>query len=417
MNKKQLLEARKALMARYAAAQTAEELDKLDNELRSINAQIAICEAEEAEQRAAEAAAPDVRPVAEETPAPVLRSIASMEAEVQRRGNLENDIFGTEEYRMAFRNYVVNGIAIPSQYTEQRDDAFTLVTEAAAMIPTTILNRVVTNLKAAGKLFERATQTSYQGGVAIPVADLNPTFTWMGAAETPSDYEKAVADKSVTFGYHLLQGRIALGLLASTVSLPIFEDTIVSALTVGAIRAMETAMVSGTGSRQPKGILTYTVDAAHTVEMNDANVKTAEAWFEVEGCIEDAYDNDNLVVLMNKKTFTMLQGVPANTDGQKIATVVNGVRYVNNRLCITTDLIKSYTAASTGDIFAATCDLSQYMINSNMNMFYKKFYDENAEQWKHKILMIADGKLAAYQDTAKMIGAGHLVYIKKKANG
>ena len=442
MKFKELLAKYKELGKRIAEAKP-EEMDALLAEKRSLEAQMEIAKATEdaeAEEQAAQARSAQEAQNAEtrtaqeaqndpavrtdsRVPDVAIRSLtAGLQAEVDRRNAMDDDIFGSMEYRLAFRDYSVNGTPIPAKFKRDGEgatatgDAFSLVGDAAAMIPTQILNQVIQNLKNVGNIFARITQTQYQGGISIPVADLNPTFTWMGSDEEPSEFEKAVADKSLVFNYHLLQGRIAVGLMAATVSLAIFEQTITQALTTGAIGALEAAIVNGTGSGQPKGVTTYTVDADHIVEMTDAELTTIKAWGKVEAAIDDAYDGESTIILMNKKTFNALQAAEdKNGRNLDIATVVNGKKYVYGREVETTDQIKSFAKATTGDIIACTVDLSKFMLNSNMNMFYKKYYDEDREQWKHKILMIADGKLAAYQDAEKLIGGGHVVYIKKKA--
>lgn len=71
-------------------------------------------------------------------------------------------------------------------------------------------------------------------------------------------------------------------------------------------------------------------------------------------------------------------------------------------------------AAKAGDIVGALVNLEEYLLNSNLAMYYKKWFDEDTNKWKHKALMIADGQMAIGKDSNnKLVGAGGLVYIKK----
>ena len=65
-------------------------------------------------------------------------------------------------------------------------------------------------------------------------------------------------------------------------------------------------------------------------------------------------------------------------------------------------------------------DLSQYMLNSNLAMYYKKYFNEDTNKWVHKSLMIADGQMAIGEVTdsknnKKLVGAKGLLYLQKAA--
>ena len=62
-------------------------------------------------------------------------------------------------------------------------------------------------------------------------------------------------------------------------------------------------------------------------------------------------------------------------------------------------------------------DLSQYMLNSNLAMYFKKYFNEDTNKWIYKTLMIVDGKMTAGNDsTGKLVGAKGLLYLKKGAS-
>ena len=66
-------------------------------------------------------------------------------------------------------------------------------------------------------------------------------------------------------------------------------------------------------------------------------------------------------------------------------------------------------------MFGALVNLEQYLLNTNLAMYYKKYFDEDKNKWIHKCLMIADGKMAIGKDSSNnLVGAGGLIYLKKK---
>lgn len=89
---------------------------------------------------------------------------------------------------------------------------------------------------------------------------------------------------------------------------------------------------------------------------------------------------------------------------------------VSGREVLTVNKFPSFTKAQVGDIFGAVVNLSQYLLNSNLSMYYKKYFDEDKNKWIHKALMIVDGKMAMGKDSkGKLVGAQGLVLLKKGA--
>lgn len=347
--------------------------------------------------------------------------IASFATGGEKRSTEVEDVYGTLEYRQAFRNYVVDGTPIPEtfvQNSEQRSDALTVVGDLGAIIPTTILNRVIEDLTVEGKILSKITQTSYQGGVEIPISEVLPTATWLADENTVSDEQKAKMSAKIKFGYHVLEAKVAIGLLSSTVALPIFETTVVNQLKKAMIRAIEDSIVTGTGSGQPKGFTKYTLPSNQVITMTAKTIGTVAQWAEVEAAIPEAYE-DGTIYVMSKTTWEKYLNGMTDSTGQKIGLgKINekGQKILNGREVLTVDKFKSFDAASTGEIFGAVVNLSEYLLNSNLAMYYKKYFNEDKNKWIHKCLMIADGQMAVGNDsTGNLVGAGGLLYLKKGA--
>lgn len=107
------------------------------------------------------------------------RAVASTKPEgVEQRNEDPHD---TMEYRRAFMEYVTRGKK--SDVLEFRADETTLPSDIGAVIPTTIINRIVEKMEEVGRIWSRVTKTSIQGGVEIPVSTAKPTAVWLAAGQ------------------------------------------------------------------------------------------------------------------------------------------------------------------------------------------------------------------------------------------
>lgn len=409
LNKK--TEARQALVTK---GDTCEDV----TELRGINSDILALDGEIEELRSMIDALPDEIEGrgATQIPQGGLNPLATYNTN-QTTTRSEEDVYSSLEYRQAFKNYIVNGTPIPESFrSEQRADALTQVADVGAVIPTTIMNRVIEDMTVEGKILNRVTQTAYQGGIAIPISEVNPVATWLADEATPSDEQKAAMEAKVTFSYHVLEAKVAIGLLSATVSLPIFENTVVKQLKKSMIRAIETSIISGTGTGQPLGLTKHTLPAKQVISMAPDTIGTVSKWAEAESAIPEASE-DSVIYLMNKATWEKYLNGMVDKNGQKIGLGrINekGQKIINGREVLVTDKLPAFDAAGTDDIFGVVVDLSQYLLNSNLSMFYKKYYNEDKNKWIHKALMIADGKMAIGTDSkSKLVGAEGLIYLKK----
>ena len=414
---------REGLCTSIRSAQTAEELDKLELDVRKVDIEIKDLEVKVQEEEASKRSnsttvgSGGTGVVGGFNPLATLRT-GSAAQEQRTEGE---DLYGSLEYRQAFRNYVVNGTPIPENFRqEQRSDALTVVGDVGAVIPTTIMNKVIEDLTVEGKIINRITQTTFQGGVQIPISDINPTATWLASEAEVSAEQKAEMKSSVKFSYHVLEAKVAIGLLTSAVTLGVFEATVVKQLKKAMIKAIETAVISGTGSGQPLGLTKYTLPTEQVIEFTKDEIGTVKGWARAEAAIPEAYE-DTEIYLMNKQTWEMYLNGMTDSTGQKIGLgKINekGQKILNGREVLTIDKLPGYDNAADGDIFGALVNLEDYILNSNLAMYYKKYFNEDRNKWIHKALMIADGQMAIGKvgelGSEKLVGAKGLIYLKKK---
>jgi len=306
------------------------------------------------------------------------------------------DPHDTPEYRKAFMEYVTRGVK--SDALEFRDDATTGVGDIGAVIPTTILNRIVEKMEDVGRIWNRVTKTSVQGGVQIPLSTAKPVATWV-AAGTMSDKRKKVVSGNITFNYYKLQCRVAVELVAGTVAMPVFESTVANNVAEAMVKALDEAIISGTGVGQPLGIINDTgIPAAQVVEVAQADFSKYKTWASLMGKLPRAYRSGAVLIMNDADWNTHIVGMVDN-NGQPVARVTYGldgsiVERFLGREAIPTDLLPSVDAATAGDVIAILVRLEDYLVNSNMAITYRRYFDENTDEWVSKATMIADGKLA-----------------------
>ena len=301
--------------------------------------------------------------------------------------SIDNDL----AYRQAFMNMVVNGIAIPAEF--KNADAFTTTSDVGAVIPKTILGRIIELIENTGLILSKVTRTNFKGGVTVPTSAAKPSATWTTERGTTDKQKKSLG--SITFTYHKLRCVVAVGIITDIVTLDVFESTLAKNIAEAMVKALETAIVNGTGTNEPKGVLAETangnVDIGKTASITYANLNAAEALLPV------AYEG-GAEWYMTKSTFFNQVSAMTDTAGQPVARAtvgINGKPQYNilgrpvNFISQLPDHANSPTADT---VFAFIYNFEDYLLNTNLNVTVKKYVDETYNDQITKAIMIADGK-------------------------
>lgn len=321
----------------------------------------------------------------------------------QRKSTEEK--FGTMEYRMAFKKYVQTGEAIPHELRAGGDTGTTVTTDIGMIIPTTIMNEFIKDVsKVYGQIYSKVRKLNVKGGVEFPISKLSANFKWI-TETTVSNKQKAgdIKDK-VSFSYHIGEIRVAESLLAQVVSLDVFESEIVRIMVEAYVKAMDTAIISGTGSGQPLGITVDTRVTGNTgniIEFEADEIGDWTAWrkklfakvpLAKRGSGEFLFPAST--VESNLLTMKDANGRPLfreATDG----TIGNlaGTFFGRDVTLVEPDIIKDYDTASTGDIIGIFWTPNDYAINTQLQFGMKRYFDEDTNEWINKALTIVDGKI------------------------
>ena len=305
----------------------------------------------------------------------------------------ETDRHNTPEYRKAFMEYVCRGTQIPA---ELRKDEVTGITDAAAVVPTTILTEIIQKLETYGNVYKLVRKLNVQGGVAIPILSLKPEGKWIG--EGKSEDQKLNASESVTFLYYGVECKIAQTLLASVVTLEAFQQLFVQLAAEAIVKAVEISIFNGTGTNQPTGIL-KDPRVTNVITLTPKEFKSWEAWHEkVKSKMKKAYRDGTF--FMNQSTFDGQIDGMADTNGQPIGRTNYGIdggetyRFMGKTVETVEDgCLPTFEDANTGDVVAVFMKPTDYAINSNMEMTVVKWTDNDTNEVKNKAVMICDGKL------------------------
>lgn len=306
-----------------------------------------------------------------------------------------NAATGSIEYRNAFMRYIQTGI----RGETLRSNEFTSIAEAAALIPTTIVEEVIRKLGRYGTLFSRIRRFNVPGGMSIPIVDLAPEASWIDDT-TPSEDKQFKADKSVSFMYHGLECKVAQSLLTSIVSLNFFEAVLTDLITEAMMRKMDQGIVNGTGTGQFTGItVDARVPADNKVTLTAAEFGKWTAWKKAISKLGIRY-KAGASWIMSESTFDAYIDGMTDAQGQPIARVNynitegNPYRFAGKEvITVEDDVIAPYDTAQTGDAVAILCNLRNFGVNSNLNMSMYKWTNHETNKVYNKALMVADGKL------------------------
>lgn len=314
----------------------------------------------------------------------------------------KTNVFDSEEYRQAFMNYVCRGEKIPQEF---RSDEVTATTDIGALVPPVTLNKIIEKLEAYGMILPLVTRTAYKTGVAIPVSNVKPEATWV-AEGAGSDKQKKALSGTITFSHFKLRCAVAVTLETENMAYSAFETTLVNNVVEAMAKALEKAIISGTGVGQPTGILKE--DAKGTkIEVSKIDYKTlvnAEAELPME------YES-GAVWCMTKKTFMAFIGM-TDTNGQPIARVNYGFggkaeRSLLGRTVVLTNYLENFSdTLEAGKTFAFLYNFADYTLNTNFQVGMKTYEDNDTDDIIRKSIMVCDGKPVIYDSLVKLVKQG-----------
>lgn len=234
------IEARRLEIRKMLESDANVDLDGMEKELRQLEEEKKEIERRQSIAMGIQAGAIDANPIKPQTQ-PEARTFEGLE---------RDEILSTPEYRSAYLKRL-QGKALTS--AEER--ALTTATNSAgAAVPTTTLNMIVDKLRQTSALFPRVNVSYVPGNLSLVVANAKNAAAWKaeGTDGTPAD--DTVIEVNLT-GYELIK-LVEVSAAAQAMTINAFEAYIASEIGRQMAIAVENAILNGTGSGQPTGILT-----------------------------------------------------------------------------------------------------------------------------------------------------------------
>lgn len=332
----------------------------------------------------------------------IIDGMGTMTTRTNTAKPVKTNIYDSEEYRQAFMNYVCRGEKIPQEF---RSDEVTATTDIGALVPPVTLNKIIEKLEAYGMILPLVTRTAYKTGLSIPTSNVKPEATWV-AEGAGSDKQKKTLSGTITFSHFKLRCAVAVTLETENMAYSAFETTLVNNVVEAMAKALEKAIISGTGVGQPTGILKE--DAKGTkIEVSKIDYKTlvnAEAELPME------YES-GAVWCMTKKTFMAFIGM-TDTNGQPIARVNYGFggkaeRSLLGRTVVLTNYLENFSdTLEAGKTFAFLYNFADYTLNTNFQVGMKTYEDNDTDDIIRKSIMVCDGKPVIYDSLVKLVKQG-----------
>lgn len=447
MGRKKVLEKRLArleakkndLAARALASQDAAEVRSLNSSIEEVNAEI--------EETREEIAAIDAETPADPAPAdpepapaaPDARGFNPMAAynmrqvaPAQPQENVPET--ATMEYRTAFMNYVQRGqmsdVLRQASATRSNNYAGSVAEDLGILIPKTVIQEIIKGVeKVYGQLYSRVKKTNVRGGVRYPIGSFTATFHRIkeyGEGAAPTTRQKGGSITGyVQFLYNIGEIRLAKTLLESVLEVPVFEQELSKVIVEAYVQAMDKEIMNGDpDDGECEGILTEAakddsrIDDDHIIEFTAEDMADWTSWqkklfaiiplsmrgLRPEFVMTPHTYEANIKTLKDDNNRPVYNETYNPVDGAEIATF-KGKQVV----FVEEDILANFDDAENGDYFGMYwIPEKAYAINTNLEFFVKRYFDDEKNEWVDKALVINDGKI---------LDPKYLYLLKKKVTG
>lgn len=198
-----------------------------------------------------------------------------IESAVLNAASVNPDTHAAPEYRSAFYKRLLGkdltdgeARAFNTATAEKRADSFNTLSNSAAIIPTQTLNEVVKQARGTNGLYNEVRIFTVPSNLSVPVGTPSDAASWH--VEGASVDRSNAATTAVTFsGFELIKV-LSMSAAARRMDIAAFESYITQELRSAVADAIGAAIVSGTGTGQPTGILTC-------INWTDANTVSTKA--------------------------------------------------------------------------------------------------------------------------------------------
>jgi len=224
-------------------------------------------------------------------------------------------ILDTPEYRSAYLKRLQG-----KELNDVEKRALTTASNSAGdAVPTQTLNKIIDKMCQTSALFPRINVSYVPGNLSIVVAKAKKVADWKTEGTDGTPYDNTVESIQLT-GYELIK-LVEMSAAAEAMTIDAFEQYITSEIGRQMAIAVENAILNGSGTGEPTGILGL---AGITWDTNNSHPYTTAISYDalVDGlALLPTMYHQNAVFVMNRKMlFSGIRKIKAQQDGQPIFT-------------------------------------------------------------------------------------------------
>lgn len=216
--------------------------------------------------------------------------------------NMENNYtVESKEYRSAFLKTIQG-----KELNEVEKRAMDSV-GAVAAIPTQTANTFIAKMKQIAPMLNEVTLLQVAGNVNFAVQGTDAPATLH--AENAEGTVAGDTIVKVTLGSYEFMKLISISKTVSTMTIDAFEGWLVNILASDIARAIEDAIINGTGTNAPQGIAALTYDADHTVTVGATSNLAYSDICDAIGALDGTYHPTAKFLLNSKTLYTAVMKI------------------------------------------------------------------------------------------------------------
>lgn len=411
MNREKILTKINELVERSLAPDcTVKELCSIKESIKEYKDML---ESADVEAREAEAQTPPATAVRHN--ADVVASFTSATAKKEEKR--EENPLESMEYRQAFRNFVQRGVKIPTELRQRIADyraslpeelrAGVAITtnDTEAAIPLVLMREIINTRRIRyGNLYAKTRKMSVAAGINFAVGDLAAEFHWVDD-DTVSPTQKTDKLAKISFSYFGAECRIARSYLSAMLTLTDFEAKLTEVISTAYLKAMDIAIVRGTGSGMPLGIINDS-RITKVVTMTAAQINNWTEWKKKFFGAEVALGYDGGEFIFQKATVNAYLETMHDANNNPIyraatglevgsgdAENPSGVFYGHDLSMVENTVLPSFESAESGDVIGIFWQPEEYAINEPLGFSLRRYNNEETNQIVDKAFFVADGKV------------------------
>lgn len=231
----------------------------------------------------------------------------------------EGDVFASAEYRTAFFKTLLGHKLTPFEDTafkramvivdtEKRADAFNTVTSAAAVLPTTTLNEVISKARTMGGLLPVCRSFNIPTKISVPVGTPTSKAAWH-VEGAPVVTEKNTTVSVAFDGYEILKV-FSISAAAKKMSIAAFESYMVEELNACVMECIADSIINGAGTTEGTGIesITWVVNT-NSIEYVKGAIPTYANFVMTMALLKRGYSAGAKWAMNNATLYTHVYGI------------------------------------------------------------------------------------------------------------